>query len=406
MITLLHTADWQLGARFAQFGPEAARMLRAARQATLRKALDAARAHRVDAFLIAGDLFENNLVDEAEVAAALRAFADFPEIPIYIVPGNHDPYTGPDCVWERPSVKSAPAHVRVLRRAEPVDLGAAWLLPSPLTQKVSRTDPSQVLGRLAGELPDATAPAKIRVGLTHGSLAIEGLHKEDDFPIAPDAATRAGLDYLAIGHWHSWFEADGGRVLMPGTPERDAFDTRDCGHAALVRIDAPGALPRLERLPLGTLAWREIVLDLAEAEASRPLTERLLDESTPETILRLSLRGSAPSALLEETRQFLSRRLTAFPIHLLDDRATLEMSELECRALVESQPVLAQVLADLEQIEALLAQTPATGAWGVPSPFDSARTAALLKDLKINEQALDAGVFAAARKLILEGSAR
>ena len=67
MFRFIHTADWQLGARFSQFGA-IGRRLRESRLSTLAKALALARQHAADAFLIAGDLFEDNQVDDSLVA--------------------------------------------------------------------------------------------------------------------------------------------------------------------------------------------------------------------------------------------------------------------------------------------------------------------------------------------------
>lgn len=58
MIRFIHSADWQLGARFSQFGTKAGQ-LRAARLTTLQKTLALAVSKQCDAFLIAGDLFED-----------------------------------------------------------------------------------------------------------------------------------------------------------------------------------------------------------------------------------------------------------------------------------------------------------------------------------------------------------
>src|SRR4051812_7935077 len=109
MIRLLHSADWQLGARFTQFGAKGS-TLREARLTTLRRALEVAQQRNVDAFIVAGDLFEDNQVDDSLIAAVVRLFADYASIPIYLLPGNHDPFTGPDSVWLRPPFANAPAH--------------------------------------------------------------------------------------------------------------------------------------------------------------------------------------------------------------------------------------------------------------------------------------------------------
>ena len=93
MFRFIHSADWQLGARFSQFGAKAPR-LREARLATLKRTLELAVKHEADAFLIAGDLFEDNQVDDSLVTTTVDLFRASPSLPIYILPGNHDPYTG------------------------------------------------------------------------------------------------------------------------------------------------------------------------------------------------------------------------------------------------------------------------------------------------------------------------
>src|SRR5690606_28436368 len=184
MFRFIHTADWQLGARFGQFGASG-RRLRQARLTTLEKALALARQQAVDAFLIAGDLFEDNQVDESLVTTVVEIFRENASVPIYILPGNHDPFTGPDSVWRRTPFASGPAHVHVLTTPGVTDLGGAWLLASPLQQKLSTADPSLRFIDLAASLPaDA-----LKIGFTHGALAIEGKHQPNDFPIALNAAS-------------------------------------------------------------------------------------------------------------------------------------------------------------------------------------------------------------------------
>ncbi|EIP98812.1 hypothetical protein OpiT1DRAFT_03281 [Opitutaceae bacterium TAV1] len=58
MLRLYHSTDRKWGDRFAQFGLFSSR-LREARLETLKRSLELAKKHGVDAFLIAGDLFEH-----------------------------------------------------------------------------------------------------------------------------------------------------------------------------------------------------------------------------------------------------------------------------------------------------------------------------------------------------------
>lgn len=351
MYRLLHSADWQLGARFAQFGSSGDR-LRAARLETLRRSLAYAGTHEVDAFLIAGDLFEDNQVDDVLVAATIELFRAHPALPVYILPGNHDPHTGPDSVWQRKAFLNAPAHVHVIREAGIIDLdGHARLLAAPLHQKQSSLDPSLKLVDLAAGLPAGT----IKIGLTHGALAIEAKHQPNDFPIALHAATRAGLDYLAIGHWHNWLaDIDGGRIVMPGTPEPDRFGNDDSGHVALVEIDAPGQPPRVQKLPVATLAWRALTFDFLHAEAARATLSSSLAELAPaadRTVLRVTLTGTVSPTALAEVRAWLCPAIAPFLVGQLRDETRVAHTAAELADLQARHPILAQVLADIDRLE-------------------------------------------------------
>ncbi len=358
MIRFLHSADWQLGARLSQFGASSAK-LRAARLATLEKTLALGVRRGVDAFLIAGDLFEDNQVDDALVSAVLELFRAHTAFPIHILPGNHDPHSGPDSVWQRKSFLDAPAHVHVLREAGVVDLGGgARLLAAPLQQKQSTTDPSLKLVELAASLPADV----IKIGITHGALAIESKHQPNDFPIALHAATRAGLDYLAIGHWHNWLaDIDGGRIVMPGTPEPDRFGSDDSGSVALVEIDAPDHPPRVQKVAVASLTWRALTFDFLGQEASRAALAAALAELAPaaaRTVLRVTLTGTASPADLAGTRDWLTTALAPFLIGQLRDDTRVALSPIELADLRSRHPILAQVLADIDRLETFACGSP------------------------------------------------
>jgi len=412
MLRLIHSADWQLGARFAQFGNLASR-LREARLATLRRTLALAREHEADAFLIAGDLFEDNQVDEALVAGVVDLFRAHPDLPIYILPGNHDPAAGPESVWQRKAFLNAPENVHVLREAGVSQLGAnAFLLASPLHQKLSTTDPSLKLKELVAGLPDES----IKIGMTHGALAIEGKHQPNDFPIALNAASRARLDYLAIGHWHNWLpDTDGGRIVMPGTPEPDRFGNDASGHVALVEIAGQGEPPRVRPLAVATLRWRSLTYDFLAVEASRASLLAELAELAPtaaQTVLRVTLTGTASPAGLEEVRSWLEPVLKPFLVGQLQDRTRVALSPVELADLQARHPILAQVLADIDRLETFATgQTSAETSWianssaqssPLSAPLSLAEIQALLAPAKIELARLTPELLGQLRQTLLQ----
>lgn len=402
MFTFIHSADWQLGARFRQFGSKANR-LREARLLTLKRSLEIARDRHVDAFLIAGDLFEDNQVDESLVSTVVDLFSAFPSVPVYLLPGNHDPASGPDAVWLRKPFLRAPRHIHVITQAGTYDLGGAWLVASPLEQKLSTIDPSQKLVGLAAKLPADT----IKIGLTHGALAIEGKHQPNDFPIALNAASRAKLDYLGVGHWHSWIsETDQGRLVMPGTPEPDRFAHESCGQVAYVEISAPGAQPKVQALPVATLVWKSLTFDFLAADASRTtLAHELasLAGRASDTVLRVTLSGTASPRQLGEIRDWLETSLEPFLVGQVADNTSVALSPAELDELRSKHPILAQVLADIDALE-FFATARATAS-SLPPGLETlglADAQAILAPAKIELTKLTSAHLAQTRQLLMQ----
>src|SRR5260370_38784804 len=104
MLRLLHTADWHLGRRFPSFPEEAQKRLSRARMDVIKAILDTARRNRVNAVLCAGDLFDDPTPAKDFWQGLAKTFSDSsdPNVPVFLVPGNHDPLTS-ESVW-------APSH--------------------------------------------------------------------------------------------------------------------------------------------------------------------------------------------------------------------------------------------------------------------------------------------------------
>lgn len=395
---LIHSADWQLGCRFSQFG-EKAEVLRDARLKTLGRALELGKNRNVDAFIIAGDLFDDSHVDEAVVKGALEVFASFPEVRIFILPGNHDPYIGPGSVWNRKSFLGAPPHIHVFRQPESVELDGGFLLASPLQQKKSTLDPSIKLDEIAKKLPRE----RIQVGITHGSLAIPSQHAHSAFPVPLDAASRVGLDYLALGDWHNWQVYDGGRLVMPGTPEQDSFDQPASGFVADVVLGERGSPPQVEQTRVGQFRWHTLDFDYVNLEGARTLLQRVvtsLSGQMDSSVIRLRVRGSATREISLPTLQWLNELLNGFPISQLHDESSLSLTSAELEHLKANHPILAQVLGDLDQIAAFT--TGSKNENGNAEQLSPKQVDQLLASAHIDKTGLTGAHFELARQMLLQ----
>ena len=279
----LHTADCQLGIKAAHVGKEGGRV-REERILTLKRIAEAAQTHSVDFVLIAGDTFEDNGVDRALVQRVADILSNF-AVSVYVLPGNHDPLV-PGSVWDHPVWRSI-GKVTVLREETPIEVPGGFLYPCPVKEKHSDKDPTAWI--------NASEIKEIRIGVAHGT--VEGIQQEElDYPIPRDAAVRAGLDYLALGHWHSMatYPAPDGAVRMAysGTHEATKFGERDSGNVLIVDIPSAGTPPRVTPVRTGNLSWTTIQRAIRESGDLMRIRSQIESMENPtSTLIELHISG-------------------------------------------------------------------------------------------------------------------
>lgn len=291
----LHTADWQIGMRAAMLGDKGERV-RAARLESARFVVELARREHVDFVILAGDTFEHNGVERIkvrEVAKILGAAG----CPVFIIPGNHDPLT-PGSVWEDTVWGEFP-NLKILTRAEEVEAGTATLYACPVSAGDSKDDPTAWI-QAHGD--------SIAIGIAHGS--VENPAYEQTLPIARDAATVHGLDYLALGHFHSrtLYGDDAGAVRMAysGTHEATSFTEAASGNVLIVDITHRGTAPEIQTVRTGNLEWLSVDRRIEKPGQIRALAAELDVKSTPErTLVECTLAGALFGSDHEALNQLL-----------------------------------------------------------------------------------------------------
>jgi DNA repair exonuclease SbcCD nuclease subunit len=264
-LRILHTADFQIGRIYSQFEPDDAAALFEARFHAVERLARFAEEQRVDAILVAGDVFDAQTVSDKTIRRLANAMQGY-DGPWVLLPGNHDAALA-ESVWTRVGRIGAFAP-NVITCLEPVAHVVAdkfALLPAPLTQRHTYADLTEWFAAAA------TPEGLPRIGLAHG--CVQGVLPDDvdsANPIAAGRASTARLDYLALGDWHGTRRIDD-RTWYAGTPETDRFKANDSGQALLVTLEHPGAVPRVEALPIGRYRWTllesrlDVTSDLDEA---------------------------------------------------------------------------------------------------------------------------------------------
>jgi DNA repair exonuclease SbcCD nuclease subunit len=311
----IHSADWQIGKVFKQFG-EREEPLRQARLAAIERLGEFAKKNGAAHILVAGDLYDSETPTPVSLRAPIERMKLFPDIAWHLLPGNHDPHR-PEGVWDRLARMGLPSHIHPLLTPEIAPLGdSAFLLPAPLVRKTEHDDISMWMDAAA------TPAGALRIGMAHGSVVDFGNEGEAVNPIDPARATKAGLDYFALGDWHGTQQV-GPKTWYAGTPEPDRAGRQERGTALLVDIAGAGATPIVTPLATGTYRWlsrRERFVDGSELE---PFEQRFRSEpDLSHLVLRLQLEGTLPVAHYAE----LEARLMDFAaaaFHLQVDRSAL-----------------------------------------------------------------------------------
>src|SRR3979490_1072316 len=130
----IHTADWQIGKVFKQFGAKE-ETLRQARLAAIERLGELARANGVHYILVAGDVYDNEAPNTITLRAPIERMKAFADIQWHLLPGNHDPHR-PEGIWDRVAQLGLPSHIHLHLTPNPVELtDGAFLLPAPLLRK-------------------------------------------------------------------------------------------------------------------------------------------------------------------------------------------------------------------------------------------------------------------------------
>lgn len=291
-ISFLHTADWQLGKPFNQFGPEAGPLLRRARLEAVRKIARLAIRYAVDAVLVAGDVFDQQLVSPEVVTACLGAMAEFNGDWV-LLPGNHDAAVE-GSVWDKVRSRLPRGNrIHLATTSQPILLtqGGMAVLPAPLTRRHETSDITSNWDNLA------TPPLAIRVGLAHGS--VQGVlpeAAESANPVASDRGVRARLAYLALGDWHGLYQV-GSRTWYSGTPEPDSFKQNSSGSVLRVHFSDREAEPTVEPIETADYTWLAFSRSIQSCGDWDQLDHEL-EQTQPARhhVVKLQLQGSLPVA--------------------------------------------------------------------------------------------------------------
>jgi DNA repair exonuclease SbcCD nuclease subunit len=324
-VKLIHTADVHLDAPNRSLGDRGAE-LRERTWEAWERALDAAIEREVDLFIVAGDLFDERNPAPATLQRALRGIERLanasPPVEVVLLPGTHDCWAE-GCAWDSPRVRGLPEHVHLLAGPGATSVALPHL-DAVVHGCAHRCD---VVSQRPLSNLRADAHASINVGVAHASLDRGDVEDSALFSAAELEAT--GMDYVALGHWHTWQDVSAAEVtaILPGSVEVPGFGDWPRGSLALVTLgDGPA---RVEQLQVGSLEARELTIDAGDLSGTEDLTERIEQHADPDLLLAVKLEGLAAPGVVIEPEAAGDRLQEAFFALRIADRSHPALDDLQ-----------------------------------------------------------------------------
>lgn len=273
-LKIIHAADLHLDSPFEALGEKAAQRRSEQRQLLLH-IIDIVRERQADLLLLAGDLLDSTGA-YAETAAMLREAFSSLSCPVFIAPGNHDYY----CAASPYARMDFPDNVHIFRGGiESVEL------------------PELDVRVYGAGFTDITSPPPLRgfhadgdglcIGIFHGNL---GVPDSRYGPISETDVANSRLDYLALGHVHTYsglLKYGGTYCAYPGCPEGRGFD--ECGEKGVLYVELEKGQCSTEFIPVCFRQYMVLSVPADEAAAALP-------PGTEKHICRLVLTGETDAA--------------------------------------------------------------------------------------------------------------
>jgi DNA repair exonuclease SbcCD nuclease subunit len=301
---ILHLADLHLDTSFAGRSPRIRARLREAVRQSLERAVELALDEQVQAFLIAGDLFDGTRLSfesEQLLVRQLRRLTEAGIVVIYAT-GNHDPGASGrsrrSIPWPEGMTVVGDGTPRrmAVRDAEGAVVG--WVTAAGHASARETRDLAAAFPKPVGELP--------QVALLH-SQVVGSRDSEGHEPYAPTTVQvleAAGYDYWALGHVHlRQALCDFPGVHYAGNPQ--GRTPRESGPKGVLLVDvAHGFTPQVEFRPIAPVRWEDLVLEDPDAESLESLlrlvrsrwteTREMDPDPDAEWMVRVVVRGSTP----------------------------------------------------------------------------------------------------------------
>ena len=270
-IKILHTGDLHLCSPMLNMG-EKSQSRKGELLETFANIINLAQEEKVDALLIAGDLFENSNPDAETLDFMTEQFEKISSIKVFVVLGNHDfglKYNFP------PNVYVFNNYIEKVC-VENVDIYG-----------VSFEEEHCNICNIEGFTADDEN--SINILLIHGDVSLRSTYN----PITEEIIKNSGMDYVALGHVHSHtgFKVAGSTTYAYcGIPEGRAFD--ECGEKGVIIAQVGKGYSDCRFVPVCSRQYIYKEVDISGAKDNLEIAQRVASNlDGTENAYRITLKG-------------------------------------------------------------------------------------------------------------------
>ncbi len=266
-VKIIHAADFHLDSAFGALTPEQAKQRRRESRDLVERLSNYVNQQGADIVLLAGDLFDGELTYRETIEQLPRALGAM-EAEVFIAPGNHDHY-------------HARSPYAVLAWPENVHIFTKNSMEGITIERLGCTVYGAAFTRMSQEESLLSAfrvpnDGLIHIGVLHADL---GAAEQRYNPLRTEEIAASGLDYLALGHTHSFLgvnRAGETAYAYSGCIEGRGFD--EAGDKGFLYGEIDRGRAELRFVPFARRRYEVLSVDVTGKE--------------PETALREALNGS------------------------------------------------------------------------------------------------------------------
>ena len=281
---IIHTGDLHLDSPFSSADPTTAEKRRGALRAAFSSLVILARTEKVQLFIIAGDLFDDECITKDTVTGLVKDMASVPDCHFVITPGNHDPYTDH-------------SPYKLVKWPENVYIFSSECMNFVEIESLNaRIYGSAYTGKSKVPFTDtvfkANEDGKINILVHHGDVDVP---QSSYCPVSKEVLEESGFDYVALGHIHK-----GTEIMSAGNTKYaycgcvEGRDFGETGYKGVIMGNVEKNSVSLKHVRISSKRYETLKFDVTGAVSFDSVAQDIAKMCAPygdDTLLRVELTG-------------------------------------------------------------------------------------------------------------------